>query len=64
MKDTRDRADLKDQVKKWMNTSGVHKQRNALDMMIMETFFFVYNRLKEGHDIHEIGNDLGVFPLP
>ncbi len=64
MRETRDRDELKGRVKKWMGVGNVEKVRDALDMTIMETFFHIYARLERGENIQEIGNDLGVFPLP
>lgn len=64
MRNTRDREELKGRVKKWMGVGNVEKVRDALDMTIMETFFHIYDRLERGENIQEIGNDLGVFPLP
>ena len=64
IKESRDRGEIKKRVKKWMGTSAVHKQRDAFDMAILETFFYIYYGLEEGHSIHDLGNDLGVFPLP
>jgi hypothetical protein len=64
MRDTRDKEDLKERVKKWAHTSGVKGQPDMFDMVIWETFTFIYTYLEMGVDIREIGNDLGVFPLP
>lgn len=64
MKESRDREKIKGRVKKWMSTSSVYKIRDAFDMAILETFFFIYNGLLDGANIHDLGNDLGVFPLP
>jgi hypothetical protein len=63
-KKKKDRDMLKSRIQKWMFISGVDKQRDALDMMINETFIHVYDRLEDGETIQDIGNDLGVFPLP
>ncbi len=64
MKESKDRHEIKERVKKWMGASSVYKQRDALDMVILETFFYIYHNLEKGIDIHEIGNELGVFPIP
>ena len=64
MNGSRDREVLKGKVKSWMGISGVDKQRDALDMTIIETFFYIYYGLTDGLSIQEIGNDLGVFPVP
>jgi hypothetical protein len=64
MKETPEKKEMKDRIRKWMGVSGVFRERDVLDMAILETFFYVYNGLEEGRDIHELGNDLGVFPVP
>jgi len=64
MKDSRDREEIKSRIADWMGVSGVNKLRDSFDMTILETFFYVYNGINEGLSIQEIGNDLGVFPLP
>ena len=64
IKESKDRQVIKDRVMKWMSASAVHKQRDALDMIVLETFFYIYNSLEHGINIQEIGNELGVFPVP
>lgn len=64
MRDSRDREILKERVRRWMGISRVDGQKDAFDMLIMELFFYIYYKLESGEDIREIGNDLGVFPLP
>ena len=64
MKKSKDRDNIKERVKKWMGASSIYKQSDAFDMAILETFFFIYNELLDGVNIHDIGNDLGVFPIP
>lgn len=64
LRESKMREILKRRVENWMGSTKVKKQRNALDMMILETFFFIYYSLEEGFNIHEIGNQLGIFPVP
>ncbi len=64
MGESKDREILKERVKKWMSTNSVYNSRNALDMAILETFFYIYYGLENGMNIQEIGNELGIFPLP
>jgi len=63
-KETRDKDKLKSRVKKWMGVNETHKQRDALDIAILETFFYIYNGLEDGMTTHEIGSELGVLPFP
>ncbi len=64
MKESKDRDFLKERIRKWMYNSSVDRQTDALDMAVLETFFYIYYSLEEGSSIHEIGNSLGVFPVP
>ena len=61
---SQDKEMLKARIRKWMRTSGVYSQKDTLDTAVVETFFYIYNKLEEGEDIHEIGNHLGIFPIP
>lgn len=64
MGESKDREMIKERVKKWMSTSSVYNGRDALDMAILETFFYVYYGLENGMNIQELGIELGVFPIP
>ena len=54
---------LKERVKKWMAISNT-KKWDSFDMMILETFYYIYDGLERGFNIQELGNELGIFPLP
>lgn len=64
IRESKHRDEMKERVKDWMAASGVHSRADSWDMTIMETFFFIYYSLSNGESIHEIGNKLGVLPLP
>jgi len=64
IKKSETRETLKERVKDWMKVSSVYKYKDAFDMLVLETFFFIYYGLEQGYKIQELGNELGVFPLP
>lgn len=64
MKQTKHKDELKQRVKSWMVSERVWKQRDALDVTIKETFFYIYNSMQSGENIQDIGDKLGVLPLP
>jgi hypothetical protein len=63
MGNSKDREILKNRVVDWMAISN-SKKGDSYDMLILETFFYIYNGLSQGYNIQELGNELGVFPVP
>ena len=64
IKESKERDMLKKRVEEWSSVSYAFKNGNRMDMAILETFFYIYYGLMNGEKIQELGNKLGVFPLP
>ena len=63
MRKSKDRDILKDRVNNWMAITNASK-KDSFDMLVLETFFYIYNGLDQGFNIQELGNELGIFPVP
>lgn len=63
IRESKDRNIIKNRVSDWMYTTNA-KKADSHDMVILETFFYIYNGLSNGFNIQELGNELGVFPVP
>ena len=64
MIETEERKKIKERMKKWIHSGAASGHNAVFDMAILETFFYVYNNMEKGMNIHEIGLELGVLPFP
>jgi hypothetical protein len=58
------RDGLKDKIRDYMIAEGVHSRWTAQDMMVKETFFYIFHGLKNGDTIYSLGRKLGFLPMP